>query len=149
MSNLKYLFSIFLLFLLISPVGLKAQNCSGFEKKCQQAPHNFKASSQSRAFSLRKMKKVAIRQTLFANRQYFMSVCGKSKLGEIHIRVLADSPQREVLFDNAADNFCSQKTFQIETTIAVIIEISAPHFFEEQAAECAALFIAYKSYNPS
>jgi hypothetical protein len=122
---------------------LVAQNCSGYEKKCHDAPRGYKSSTQSRAFSLRKMKKVVVKQTLFGQREYYLSICGKGKLGKIHVRVLADNPQRDVLYDNASDNFASEKFFQIESTIPVIIEIFAPHFREERVSECAGLFIAY------
>jgi hypothetical protein len=144
MANLRYVISIVILMMTIECGNfLMAQNCSGYEKKCHDAPKGFKSSSQSRAFSLRKMKKVTVKQTLFAQREYYLSACGKGKLGKIHLRVLADNPQRDVLYDNASDNFASEKFFQIESTIPVIIEIFAPHFREERVSECAGLFIAY------
>ena len=139
---MRYL--IILCFFLIIPLFVTAQNCADYHNKCKNAPRDYKMSSLSRSFSLRKMKKIAIKQTLFADRLYHISVCGQNKLGKLHIRVLADIPNRTVLFDNAADNFASEKTFQVESTLPIIIEINAPHFFDDNLSECAGISLSYK-----
>lgn len=144
-AKLLYITMSILLATLFLPENTFSQNCTDFQKKCQSAPRDFKASSLSRAFSLKKMKKMAIKQTLFAGRQYHIAVCGKGRLGKIHVRVVADNPERTVLYDNAADNFNTQKTFQIDNTIPIVIEISAPHFFEDKIAECAGVSVSYKT----
>lgn len=140
---------IFLLFLsftwMFSLEKVSAQNCSDYQKKCQQAPRDFSRSALSRAFSIRKMKKIALKQTLFGGREYFVSICGRPKLGKIHFRLLADNAQRDVLYDNAADNFKNQRLFQIDATLPVIIEVTAPYFFDEKESECAGIVVGYRN----
>ncbi len=122
-----------------------SQNCSGYEKKCASAPKDFKASTLSRSISLRKMRKVAINQVLYGDRTYQVSVCGKNSLGKIQYRILSDDDQRSVLYDNAVDNFNPTKLFEIQSTMKIVIEITAPHFFIDGSSECAGVKISYKS----
>lgn len=140
---------IFLLFLSFAWVysleKATAQNCSDYQKKCQQAPREFSRNALSRAFSIRKMKKIALKQTFFGGREYYISICGKSKLGKIHFRLLADNTQRDVLYDNAADNFKNQRLFQIDATLPIIIEVTAPYYFDEKESECAGIVVGYRA----
>lgn len=124
---------------------MSGQNCSDYHKKCKGAPKSYKSSSLSRSFTLRKMKRVVIKQTLFAGRMYHISVCGRSNLGKIHIRVLNDDGKKSTLFDNATENFAGEKVFQVEATLPVLIELTAPHFFNDKQSECAGVSISYET----
>ncbi len=124
-----------------------SQNCKGFDKKCPSAPKEFKKSSVSRSVAIRKMKKVVINQIFYSDRTYQISVCGKSRLGKIQYRLLSDDEHRTVLYDNAIDNFKPSKLFEIQSTIKVIVEITAPHYFDESTSECAGVRIFYKLSN--
>lgn len=143
-KNLPKLITFGLVFLFIGSTNIHGQNCKGYEKKCNSAPSGFKSSSLSRSISMRKMRKVLINQVLYGDRTYYLSVCGKNKLGKIHFRVLADDEQRSVLYDNAIDNFKTNKLFEIQTTMKVIIEITAPHYFDDRGSECAGISVAYR-----
>ena len=125
--------------------NVSGQNCAGYDKKCASAPKEFKASTLSRSISLRKMRKVIVNQVFYGDRTYQISVCGKSKLGKIQYRVLSDDESRSVLYDNAVDNFKQMKFFEIQSTMKIIIEITAPHYFDESTSECAGVKIYYKS----
>lgn len=148
-SRKLILFSRFTLIVLILLLALSnelnAQSCSGYDKKCASAPKEFKASSLSRSISLRKMRKVVINQVLYGDRTYQISVCGKNRLGKIQFRLISDDEQRTVLYDNAVDNFKQVKLFEINSTMKVVIEITAPHFFEDGISECAGVKIYYKT----
>jgi hypothetical protein len=124
-----------------------AQNCRDYEKKCNTAPKDFKKSSLSRAFAIRKMKKVKLSTTFFGGRVYNIAVCGKGKLGNLHIRLVTDDAYRTVLYDNAADDFTTQKNFEFTESLNVFIEISAPQYFDDNEFECAGISVSYKTLN--
>lgn len=120
------------------------QNCKGFQKRCSSPPKNFKSSSLSRSVTMRKMRKIVVNQIFYGDRTYHISVCGKNKLGKIHYRLIADDEQRSILYDNAIDNFKPDNVFEIQSTMKVIIELTAPHYFEDGSAECAGISVSYK-----
>ena len=140
----KHLFtSCIVLFTLGITANSEAQNCIGFEKRCEEAPKYFTKSSLSRSLSVRKGRKLLINQTFFGNREYFVSVCGKKKIGDIHLRIIADDDNKMVLFDNAANNFKPTQLFVIQNTMKVKIELTAPYYFDNMHAECAGIQIHY------
>ncbi len=144
----KYIFtSCFLFFTLGFTSNSEAQNCSGFEKRCEEAPKYFKKSSLSRSLSVRKGRKLIINQTFFGGREYYVSVCGKKKIGDIHLRIIADDDNKMVLFDNAANNFKPTQLFVIQNTMKVKIELSAPYYFDNVHSECAGIQIHYHQSN--
>jgi hypothetical protein len=124
---------------------VSGQNCAGYDKKCPSAPKGFKSSTLSRSVSIKKMRKIVINQVFYGDRTYQISVCGKSRLGKIQYRLLSDDETRSVLYDNAVDNFKQIKLFEIQSTMKIVIEITAPHYFDEATSECAGVKIYYKS----
>jgi hypothetical protein len=122
-----------------------AQSCRDYEKKCHTMPKDFKSSSLSRSFAIRKMKKIKLNTTFFGGRTYNIAVCGKGRLGNLHIRLVSDDEFRTVLYDNAADDFATEKNFEFGESLNVFIEISAPQFFDEDDFECAGVSISYKN----
>lgn len=134
---------ITLLFAGLGWSDMNAQNCRGFEKRCESAPKYFESSSLSRSISLRKGRKVIINQTFYGEREYFISVCGRNRLGKIHFRLIADDEQQTILYDNAAENFKESQLFVIQSTMSVKIELSAPHFFDDSNSECAGIQVSY------
>ena len=142
MKNLQYLIIIFGITLSHS---LYAQNCRNYEKKCPSPPKEFKVSSLSKSFSLRKKQIVNIKLTLYADRTYFFSVDGKKSLGDIHFRIFENNEKRRILYDNAATNFSKTKMVYVKSTTNLIIEISAPSYFKDRVRECSGLLVAYKS----
>jgi hypothetical protein len=92
---------------------------------------------------MRKARKVVINQTFFGDREYFISVCGRKKLGDIHFRLISDDENQTVLYDNAAVNFQPSQLFVIQNTMKIKIELSAPHYFDDYNSECAGVQISY------
>jgi hypothetical protein len=120
-----------------------AQSCQNYEKRCENAPTYFEKSSLSRSVTMRKARKVVINQTFFGDREYFISVCGRKKLGDIHFRLISDDENQTVLYDNAAVNFQPSQLFVIQNTMKIKIELSAPHYFDDYNSECAGVQISY------
>lgn len=144
-ASIKYILSVCLVFITSSgfTASMSTQNCSGFEKKCESAPSYFTKSSLSRSITLRKARKVVINQTFLGGREYYISICGRKKIGDLHLRLIADDENQMVLFDNAANNFKTTQLFVIQNTMKVKIELSAPHYFDDIHAECAGIQIHY------
>jgi hypothetical protein len=134
---------LLILFSFAFSVNLEAQNCRGFEKRCDSAPKYFESSTLSRSISIRRARKVIVNQTFYGDREYFISVCGRNRLGKIHFRLISDDENQTILYDNAADNFKDSQIFLIQTTMRVKIELSAPHYFDETNSECAGLRIFF------
>ena len=130
--------------ILLSGINLLGQNCKKYENKCPPPPKGFKLSSTSKSFSLKKMKKVNLKLTFYGDRAYYISTTGKPKLGKIHFRLIEADENRTILYDNAADSFATNKIFEIESTLNVIIEVSAPTYQTDRIRECAAVLIAYQ-----
>lgn len=143
-NPIKILLAV-IVFSLAGTLAGRAQNCRDYEKKCHSAPKEFKQSSLSRSFAIRKMKKIKLNTTFLGDREYHVAICGRGKLGNIHIRLISDDQFRTVLYDNAADNFATEKVFEIRETVKVYVEISAPHFFADNDFECAGINISYKN----
>ncbi|MFT3739964.1 MAG: hypothetical protein QM786_14525 [Breznakibacter sp.] len=144
MMNLMKFMLAGTVFFVIATFDNNAQSCRDYEKKCHSAPKEFKQSSLSRSFAIRKMKKIKLNTTFLGDREYHVAVCGRGKLGKIHIRLISDDAYRTVLYDNAADNFAVEKVFEIRETVKVFVEITAPHFFADNEFECAGINITYK-----
>jgi hypothetical protein len=122
-------------------VPVHGQRCTGFDKRCASAPAQFEASSLSRSVSMRKGRKVVITQIFYGNSEYFISVCGKNRLGNIHFRLISVDNNNTVLYDNASDSFKDSQLFVINNTMNVRIELSAPHYFDDSNSECAGIKI--------
>jgi len=126
---------------------LQSQNCQNYEKKCPSPPKDFKVSSLSKSFSLRKKQIIRIKLTLYGGRMYFFSVEGKKILGDIHLRVYENNEERKILYDNAVNGFKKTKMLNVESTVNLIIEISAPSYFKDRIRECSGFLVAYKNTN--
>nr|WP_321411385.1 hypothetical protein [uncultured Carboxylicivirga sp.] len=141
MKLFKYL--SLLISMLIS-FNIVAQNCRDYEKKCPTPPKDYKISSMSKSFSLRKKQTIYVKLTLYADRIYFLSVGGKKALGDIHMRFFENNEERKILYDNAINNFNQTKSIRVESTINLVIEVSAPSYFKDRVRECSGLLVAYK-----
>ncbi|MCU4162777.1 hypothetical protein [Carboxylicivirga caseinilyticus] len=141
MKTFKY---IQLLIIILISCNTTAQNCREFEKKCPSPPKEYKISSLSKSFSLRKKQTIYVKLTLYADRIYFLSVDGKKALGNIHLRIFENDEERKILYDNAINNFQKTKSISVQSTINLVIEVSAPSYFNDRVRECSGLLVAYK-----
>nr|WP_319398248.1 hypothetical protein [uncultured Carboxylicivirga sp.] len=142
MKTFPYL--ILLMSFLVS-MSSHGQDCRNFEKKCPSPPKDYKISSLSKSFSLRKKQIIHVKLTLFSNRLYFFSVDGKKNLGVIHFRIFEDNEERRIIYDNASNGFDKTKILNIQSTVNLVIEVSAPSYFKDRVRECSGLLVAYKA----
>ncbi|MDG5800580.1 hypothetical protein QA597_09440 [Marinilabiliaceae bacterium ANBcel2] len=145
MTTLKFTiyFTVIVLFSIFNSINVEAQRCRGYDSKCDNPPNYFESSSLSRSTSIRRGRKVVFNQTFYGNREYYVSVCGHRRLGELHFRLIADNEDETVLYDNATDDFSNTRLFVIQSTMQIKIEVSAPHYFDERNSECAGIRISY------
>lgn len=119
------------------------QNCTNFDRKCPLPDdRKFERSSMSRSVKIRFKQKQPMNITLFEGKEYYISVCGKSKLGNIQLKVLSGS-DRKVIYDNAANGFADFITIKSELTQKLIFEVSAPAGkFDGNDPECIGFYVA-------
>ncbi len=129
---------------------VSAQNCTNFDRKCA-TPNDkkFEKSSMSRSVKIRAKQKQAINITLFEGKEYYISVCGKSNLGNIQMKIISGF-DKKVIYDNAANGFTDFITIKSELTQKLIFEISAPTGkFDGNEHECVGVLIASHKLNDS
>ncbi len=133
----------FIVLLLLISIPLISQNCNSYYKKCTSVPIGFVESSSSRSFKIRKGKNVRFVLTAYGGREYFFSICAKSKVGDLQFRLI-DPEKETVLYDNASEVLCDSKIIKVEFTQKIIIQVFAPNWKSNNLYECGGFRIAYK-----
>src|SRR3989339_1434379 len=118
-------YSILLLFAVVCFNSVSAQNCNNTENSCS-TPHEkkFTKSAISRSIKIRHKQRKTFNVNMFEGKEYYISVCGKSKLGNIQLRIL--SAENKLIYDNAAAGLIDFIIIKSELTQKLIIEVSAP-----------------------
>ena len=143
----RYMFVLGSIFFFIVSQSMNAQSCRDYYKKCNDPGKGYQMSSMSRSFSLKKYKKVNITYTFLGEREYYISVGGKPKLKSIQFRII-NSSDNSIIYDNSADNFKTDKSIQVDQSVILKFEISAPQMYEDESY-CAGLLIAFKDIDSS
>ncbi len=145
---MKYLFIVIILICLpiLSGTISFANDCVNMHKKCKNPDKSFKISSSSRSIKMRKGKKVRIILNAYGGREYFFSTYSKPKVGTLQFRII-NSADNKILYDNSTEGLIDTKTFKVETTKKLFIEVLAPNWQSEKLYECAGFQIAYKNIN--
>ncbi len=138
----KKLYFIFFLLFLIS-ISIISQNCNSYFKKCTSVPEGFEESSSSRSFKIRRGKNVQFVLTAYGGREYFFSICAKTKVGDLQFRLI-DPESETVLYDNSSEVLCESKIIKVEFTQKIIIQVFAPNWKSNNLYECGGFRIAYK-----
>lgn len=118
------------LFFMLAPIISGAQNCTGVNYETELSDNkNFK-KSLSQSFSIQKGESVFINQTFFQDNEYYISLHGNDGIGPIRLRILSKEDggnTKNVLFDNASNNYKTSQNLIIKNTVPLVIEISAPN----------------------
>ena len=104
-----------------------SQDCNGFHQyHCSYADYTFFYSRQSKSIQFRKGQSSEIQIIAYGEEEYYLAVCGSQKLGKIRFRIIEDSPDRTVLFDNANNDYLRSVNFTNEVSRNLIIQLSVP-----------------------
>ncbi len=106
---------------------LKAQDCTGYHKyHCPYGDYSFYTSQQSTSALFRRGQTSEFNMVIYGDEDYYIAVCGHRKLGDLHFRLLEDNKERNVLYDNAQDDFSESIVFTNEVTRNIIVEVTVP-----------------------
>ncbi|MGQ1783918.1 MULTISPECIES: hypothetical protein [unclassified Saccharicrinis] len=120
-----------------------ANVCSNTYKKCQYPDKSFQISSSSRSIKLRKGKKARIVLNALGGKEYYFSTYPKPKVGALQFKII-NTNGNKVLYDNASEGLIDHKTFGVENTQKLFIEIFAPNWKSNNTYECSGFMIGYR-----
>ncbi len=121
-NQLKFLIS-FILFLF--PVFLFGQNCNNYHKSnCRWADRTFIYSRQSRSALFTPGMSSEFSIVVYGGEEYYISVDGHRKLGDIGVKIYEDDKNKTQLYSNAEFNYEQFFYFKISRTRKLIVEIS-------------------------
>lgn len=140
---MKYLF---LLVFLTTPLFVQGQNCTNYHiDHCRWADRSFLYSRQSRSalFTAGMTSEFSI--VVYGGEEYYISVDGHRKLGDIRLRIYEDDATRTQLYDNAEFKFEEYFYFKVSRTRKLIIEISTePNEKQKQEKYCLGVLVEFR-----
>ncbi len=104
-----------------------AQDCTDYHvENCRWADRTFLYSRQSRSALFTPRMKSNFSIVVYGGEEYYISVSGHRKLGDIRVRLKEDDEKQTILYDNA--NFKYEKYFYFKNALTkkLIIEVSVP-----------------------
>jgi hypothetical protein len=126
------------------------QRCVNYhEKFCEIPDFTYYYNGQSKSGLFAKGQTSELKIVVFEGEDYFVSVCGEKKLGELRFRVLEDNNLKRVLFDNSQHGFVKTMTFTNTVTRKVVIEVTIPEGTDDKIdtpgeKHCAGVLIAFR-----
>lgn len=143
--------SLLILSLLLSafPVISFSQDCFEYHiEHCRWAPENeFQMSRQSRSAELEPGENIEFSIVVYENEEYYISVNGHRKLGDIRLRIYEDDEERYLLYDNKEYRYEKFFYFKATNTRNLILEISSEED-KDEIKYCLGVLIEYIE-NPS
>lgn len=146
MKSLKIFFAI--LFSVSTSVSY-GQNCSEYHiNKCRWADESFLYSRQSRSALYAQGMTSNFSITVYGGEEYYVSVKGDRKLGDIRIRVKEDNADKTLLYDNSDYKYEDYFYFKNENSRTLIIEVSstAEKKFSNATRFCLGVLIEFRTY---
>lgn len=112
-----------LLVLFISK-SIMAQSCMGFYKSsnCYRSESKgFKQYGQAKSATIELNKLYKCQVVLYGKKDYIFSLCTETGFKPLHFRIV-DNTSKEVIYDNADDNYNPSIGFSMEKTSTVTVE---------------------------
>lgn len=145
MNHRKLYFIIIFLFIIRLAYS---QDCTDYhEFHCLFGDYTFFYSKQSRSMLMRPGQKSELKIVAYGGEDYFVSVCATKKFGKLRFRIIEDTPEKSVLFDNAENNYEETVIFSNEVTRNLIIEVSVPEATSDKKAReyrCVGVVIMFR-----
>lgn len=82
----------------------------------------------------------------YGGEDYYVAVCAHRKFGDIRFRILEDNEKRNLIYDNAKDNYQESITFTNTITRNLIIEVGVPEGDGRNLSDrrCVGVVIEYR-----
>jgi len=139
---------ILLIFSLVTPVlsGV-SQECAGFHTQtCPIPDFSYYYDQQSASFNLKVGDTAELQIVVFEKTDYYLSVCAHRRVNNVQIKVLEDSSDRTLLYDNIAEGFVDSVKFTNNSTRKIILEVMLPEQGNNRANDgkerCVGVLIA-------
>ena len=125
------------------------QNCSDYHvDKCRWADDSFLYSRQSKSALFTTGMTSEFQITVYGGEEYYVSIAGDKKLGEMRIRVKEED--KTVLYDNKNYDYESYFYFKNENTRNLIFEVSSvaeKKFSTSTERYCVGVLIQFRNYD--
>ncbi|MBN1952053.1 MAG: hypothetical protein JW801_12700 [Bacteroidales bacterium] len=145
---MKMRFSICLLALgLLGIIPASGQDCTDYHKyHCLYGDYTFYYSRQSKSALFKSGQTKELRITAYSGEDYYVAVCANHKFGDIRYRILEDTPERSLVYDNATDKYAESIIFSNDLTRNLVIEVSVPEADARREDEfrCVGVVIEYR-----
>lgn len=149
-DKFKYLiFSILLFF----PIFAFSQDCNDYHiDNCRWADRTFLYSRQSKSALFKKGMSSEFSIVVYSGEEYYISVNGHRKLGDIQLRILEDDDQKKQLYDNSEFNYEKYFFFKVSKTRKLTVEISTEEPEEDKNPDkkyCVGVLIEFRETDSS
>ena len=127
------------------------QDCTGYHQyHCLYGDYTFFYSRQSKSDLFRRGQTSEFKIIAYGDEDYYISVCAHRKFGDIHFRIIEDSEDSTIIYDNANYEYSSNVIFTNESTRNLIIEVSVPKGAEREMDErrCVGLVVQFRKTEP-
>ena len=149
---MKKLLFIILIILFVSQASESfAQDCTDYHQyHCLYADYTYFYSRQSKSALFRKGQTSELKIVAYSGEDYYVSVCAHRKFGNIQFRILEDNEQRNLIYDNAKNDFAESITFSNTITRNLIIEVTVPEGDNKDVLDrrCVGVVIEFRKTRP-
>ncbi len=145
MKNTLYL--ILYTTLLLSPFVSFSQDCTDYHQyHCIYADYSFFYSRQSKSALFKRGQTSELKIVAYNGEDYYIAVCAHRKFGDIHLRILEDNASKNVIYDNADDEYNESIIFSNEITRNLIVEVTVPEDGKEDTNDrrCVGVVIQFR-----
>lgn len=118
-------YTILLFFITLSYISY-GQDCTEYHiTNCRWADRSFLYSRQSKSAGFKPGMSSEFNIVVYDGEEYYISVDGHKKLGNIRIRLIEDDEHQTILYDNAQFKYENYFYFKNSLTKNLIVEISS------------------------
>jgi hypothetical protein len=122
---MKYLSVLLIAF--IFSISLYSQDCTDYHQyHCPYGDYTFFYSRQSKSALFKRGQTSQLKIVVYGGEDYYIAVCAHRKFGDLHFRVLEDTPGENVIYDNADNNYDNSVIISNEITRNLIVEVTVP-----------------------
>ena len=150
--KVKFKYLIFTILFLL-PVFAFSQNCTNYHiENCRWADRTFLYSRQSKSALFKKGMSSEFSIVVYGGEEYYISVDGHRKLGDIRLQIFEDDDQKTQLYDNAEFKYEKFFFFKVSRTRKLIIKISTEEAKDNKKPDqkyCVGVLIEFRDTGPS
>jgi len=148
----KFKILIFTILLFI-PIFAFSQDCTRYHiEHCRWADRTFLYSRQSKSALFKKGMSSEFSIVVYGGEEYYISVDGHRKLGDIRLRIFEDDAQKTQLYDNAEFKYEKYFFFKVSRTRKLIVEVSTREPENDKTSDekyCVGVLIEFRDTSSS